>query len=447
VGHHAILPYTIILLGWYTRQVDFTLAYPQADVERPLYMEVPMGVQVEIGCTITHTKEYVLQLIKNLYGQKQAGRVWYLWLTGRLTKAGFQQSKIDPCVFYYQGKVLLIYVDDTIILGPTLQGIEDILTKLRSQFNIDDEGDMSDYLGVRVTREKDGTIHLTQPHLIESILRDLHLIDKKQTTTRALPALTTRILHPDATGTPFNNRTFHYRSIVGRLNFLEKSTRPDIAYAVHQCARFVENPTELHAEAIKRIGRYILGTATKGLILRPTKDNASFDCWVDASHAGEWRKHGGEAVNDSTTAKSRSGYVLLYAGCPILWASKLQTEIALSSTEAEYIAISSTTREVIPLLRLMEETRQHGLPINVEKGQVHCRIFEDNSGALEMAQTPKMRPRTKHINIKYHHFLSQVTTGLLSLHPVSSENQFADIFTKPLPDTPFLKHRKAIMGW
>jgi len=172
-----------ILLGWYTRQVDFTLAYPQADVKCPLYMEVPKGVQVEIGCTTTHAKEYVLQLIKNLYGQKQAGRVWYLWLTDRLMKAGFQQSKIDPCVFYYQGNILLIYVDDTIILGPTLQGIEDILTKLRSQFNIDDEGDMSDYLGVRRTRGKNVTIHLTQPHLIESILWDLHLIDNKQTTT------------------------------------------------------------------------------------------------------------------------------------------------------------------------------------------------------------------------------------------------------------------------
>lgn len=167
----------------------------------------------------------------------------------------------------------------------------------------------------------------------------------------------------------------------------------------------------------------------------------------DASHAGEWRKHGDEAINDPTTAKSRSGYVLLYAGCPIVWASKLQTEIALSSTEAEYIAISSAKREVIPLLRLMDEVKQHGLPINVGKSQVHCRIFEDNSGALEMARAPKIRPRTKHINIKYHHFLSFVTAGLLSLHAVTSEEQFADIFTKPLADIPFIKHRKAIMGW
>jgi len=89
----------------------------------------------------------------------------------------------------------------------------------------------------------------------------------------------------------------------------------------------------------------------------------------DASHAGEWRKHGDEAINDPTTAKSRSGYVLLYAGCPIVWASKLQTEIALSSTEAEYIAISSAMREVIPLLRLMDEVKQHRLPINVGKAR------------------------------------------------------------------------------
>jgi hypothetical protein len=435
-----------ILLGWHTRQVDFTLAYPQADVERPLYMEIPKGVDVAGTSTNASTKDYALQLIKNLYGQKQAGRVWYLWLTERLKRLGFLQSGIDPWVFYYKGNILLIYVDDTIILGPTTQVIEDILSRLRGQFNIDDGGDMSDYLGVKVTRGEGGTIYLTQPHLIKSILKDLHLFDNKQATTRSLPALTTKILHPDVNGTPFDD-SFHYRSVIGKLNFLEKSTRPDIAFAVHQCARFVEKPTKLHGEAVKHVGHYLLGTSDKGLILSPTKENTTFDCWVDASHAGKWRKHGNEAINDATTAKSRTGYVLLYAGCPIVWASKLQTEIALSSTEAEYIVISTATREVIPLLRLMEKVKQHGLPINVIQNQIHCRIFEENSGALDMARSPRIRPRTKHINIKYHHFLSQVTAGLLSLHPVSSEDQFADVFTKPLPDASFLKHRKAIMGW
>jgi hypothetical protein len=405
-------------------------------------MEVPKGVQVADQSISTET--YVLQLIKNLYGQKQAGRVWYLWMTERLLRLGFTQSSIDPCVFYYKGTVMLVYVDDTILLGPTREGISTVMHLLHSQFSIEDKGEISDYLGVKVTKHQNGSITLTQPHLIQSILSDLHLLDNKQATSRTLPALTTKILHPDTEGTPFDN-SFHYRSVIGKLNFLEKSTRPEIAYAVHQCARFVERPTKLHGEAVKRIGRYLLAHPNEGIVLQP--NHSTFDCWVDASHAGEWRKGSKDSMNDATTAKSRIGYLLQYAGCPIIWASKLQTEIALSSTEAEYIALSTAMREVIPLLRLMKEAKEHGVPINVQQSHIHCKVFEDNSGALEMAKAPKFRPRTKHINIKYHHFLEHVASGLLKLHAVTTEQQIADIFTKPLAEGPFFSHRKAIMGW
>ena len=431
-----------LLLGWHTQQLDFTLAYPQADVDRPLYMEIPKGVQVA-GHPIS-SETYVLQLIKNLYGQKQAGRVWYLWMTERLLHMGFTQSMIDPCVFYHKGTVMLVYVDDTILLGPTREGIETVMQLLHSQFSIEDEGEISDYLGVKVTKNQDGTITLSQPHLIQSILSDLHLLDNKQATSRTLPALTTKILHSNAGGEPFDN-SFHYRSVIGKLNFLEKSTRPEIAYAVHQCARFVERPTKLHGEAVKRIGRYLLAHPNKGIILRPNQ--STFDCWVDASHAGEWRKGSEDSAYDAMTAKSRTGYLLQYAGCPIVWASKLQTEIALSSTEAEYIALSTAMREVIPLLRLMAEAKEYGVPIDVHQSHIHCKVFEDNSGALEMAKAPRFRPRTKHINIKYHHFLEHVTSGLLHLHAVTSDQQIADIFTKPLAEDLFYNHRKAIMGW
>jgi hypothetical protein len=168
---------------------------------------------------------------------------------------------------------------------------------------------------------------------------------------------------------------------------------------------------------------------------------------VDAFHAGEWRKQGADAEHDSTITKSCTGYVLLYAGCPIIWASKLQTEIALSSTEAEYIALSTAMREVMPLLNLMKVAKEQGLPINTKKSEVHCKIFEDNSGALEMARAPKMHPRTKHINIKYHHFLEHASSGLLSLHAITSEQQIADILTKPLADALFTNHHKSISGW
>ncbi len=165
-----------------------------------------------------------------------------------------------------------------------------------------------------------------------------------------------------------------------------------------------------------------------------------------ASHAGEWCKHGEESSHNSTTSKSRTGYALLYARYPIVWASRLQTEIALSSTVAEYITISTMRREVIPLLRLMEEVKSSGLPISMKWGKIHCHIFEDNSGTLEMAKM-RILPNTKHISVKYHQFINQVLAGLLSLPAVPSAEQIADIFTKLLPDGPFLKHRKAIMGW
>jgi len=249
-------------------------------------------------------------------------------------------------------------------------------------------------------------------------------------------------LHRDPQGLPFN-KSFHYRSVIGKLNFLEKSTRPELAYAVHQCARFCTDPKRSHGEAIKHIGRYLLATKDQGLILKP-KTN-TFDCWVDASHAGEWKKQ--TAADDPDTAKSRTGYVIMFAGCPLVWSSKLQTEIALSSTEAEYIALSTVTREIIHLIDFLREAKTNNIQINVENAAIHCKIFEDNSGAIEMAKVPKMRPRTKHLNIKYHHFRQHVQSGLLSIHAVSTDDQIADIFTKPLNETTFQLHRRKINGW
>jgi hypothetical protein len=123
-----------------------------------------------------------------------------------------------------------------------------------------------------------------------------------------------------------------------------------------------------------------------GIILNPSEQ--SVECFVDASFGGDWNKR--TAAHDQTTARSRTGYVIRYCGCPIVWASKLQTEIALSTTEAEYISLSAALREVIPMMDLITEARQHGFDFPLAPAKVHCNAFEDNSGALEMAQTPKL---------------------------------------------------------
>jgi hypothetical protein len=422
---------------WHTRQLDFVLAYPQAPVECDLYMEIPKGFHIN-----GNRKDFVLKLRKNLYGQKQAGRVWNQYLTQRLVNNGFMQSQVDECLFYFKKCVMMVYVDDTILCGPTKEEVNEVISLLGKLFDVEDQGNLSDYLGVKVEQLPDGRIKFTQPHLIDQILADLHLT-QPGTKSTPTPALLTKVLQPDDNGQAFDD-FFHYRSVIGKLNFLEKSTRPDIAYIVHQCARFMENPKRSHGQAIKHLGRYLLGTRDKGLIFDP-KTDTFFDCYADADYCGNWNRS--IAMENIDTARSRTGYLLLFNGCPLIWASRLQTEIALSTTEAEYIALSAALREVIPLIDLILEAQKQNIPIPKATPTVYCKIFEDNAGAYELATTPKMRPRTRHINVKYHHFRHHVARKLIQIHCINTQDQLADFLTKQCSIKLFRKFRKNIMGW
>ena len=213
--------------------------------------------------------------------------------------------------------ILLIYVDDDILCGPSAAGISAILAELATIFDITDEGEINTYLGLlKITRPTADTIELTQHHLIQQILDDLGMKPNTKTKDKAPPSST--ILCRDLDGEPFNE-DWNYRSVIGKLNFLEKSTRPEIAYAVHQCARFARNLKRSHVNAVRYICRYLAGTKDKALILcaDPSK---SFEVHVDCDFAGNWVKE--DAMNDPSTAKSRTGYIIFYGGCPVLWASK-----------------------------------------------------------------------------------------------------------------------------
>jgi hypothetical protein len=165
---------------------------------------------------------------------------------------------------------------------------------------------------------------------------------------------------------------------------------------------------------------------------------------VDASFVGDWDPK--EAASNRNTARSRHGYIIKYAGCPILWKSQLQT--ALSTTEREYTGLSYALREAIPIMELLKEMKSIGYyPIHTTQARVHCRVFEDNSEALEMAKTHKFRPRTKHLNFKLHHFRDYVTRQEISIHPISTADQSADFLTKALNEELHQKHRKDVQGW
>jgi hypothetical protein len=140
---------------------------------------------------------------------------------------------------------------------------------------------------------------------------------------RTVPALSSNILQRDENA-PSYRGSFHYRSVIGKLNFLEKSTRPDIAYAVHQCARFCEDPKKVHYEAVLHLAKYLAATSDQGIILNPKHDK-SFEVYADADFAGNWNRP--TAHKDPSTVKSRSGYVILLAGCPIIWSSNYKPKL------------------------------------------------------------------------------------------------------------------------
>ena len=255
------------------------MAYPQAPAEMPLYMRLPQGYNKREGIS---RKTHALKLVRNVYGQKQAGRVWNKYMDQGMKEIGFKPSAFDPCL-YYRGKIIfLVYIDDCIIFGPDGWSIDAVVADLRAcshHFTIDDQGDISDFLGIKIQKHSDGTTQLTQPQLIDSILKNLHL--QSGSNSMKKPAVPTTLLHKDAEGKEITPE-FHYRSVIGKLNFLGKSMRPDISVSMHQCARFSELPMRSHAEAVKRIGRYLLTTKDKGLLIRPNEQKC-FECWVDVT--------------------------------------------------------------------------------------------------------------------------------------------------------------------
>ena len=433
------------LHNWHTRQVDFVLAYPQAPIEHDIYMKLLIGLKFE-GID---KSQYCLRLKKNIYGQKQAGRIWNHYLVDGLKNIGFKQSKAgDECVFYRGDVIFFVYVDDVCFISPNKESVEKAISDLKKpslakhKYDIEDRGDISDYLGINFRREKkDGTLHLTQPQLIDQILEEVGIDENVR--IKPTPVASTKLLTRDIHLPKFNN-AFTYRRVIGQLNYLEKGTRPDIAYAVHQYARFCSDPRKTHADAVLHLCKYLQGTRDKGIIINPSTD-LSLKCYADADFIGNYHKH--TAAYDASTAKSRTGFIIFFAECPIIWTSKLQTCIALSSCESEYYALSQALRDMIPIMELLKEINSHGFTGNYIPPQIHCKAFEDNSGALHMANIHKMRPRTKHINQVYHHFRSHVRSGEIVVHAISTVDQIADILTKPLDQNTFVRLRKKYLKW
>ena len=421
-----------------TRSIDFTLAFPQAKLDVDVYMELPVGFD-NGGCSGRH----VLKLNKSLYGLKQAAFNWFQLLKQGLEDRGYKhQSNTDKCVFLGKSSIILVYVDDCIIISKKGSGVAKRLIKSlldgNEHFQLTDEGNLDRYLGVEITKLKDRRVELTQPHLIN---RFLAVVQQESNINEKPTPATKPLLHKDIDGLPRKFK-WNYRQAIGMLTYLQGTSRPDIAMAVHQAARFTNDPKLSHERAVHRIARYLKATKDKGIIYDP-KSVKGVECYVDADFAGGWDK--ADSGNPEAVL-SRTGYVLMYANCPVLWCSKLQTEIALSTTEAEYIALSQSMREVIPFMTLLQEIDKI-FSINTNKARFHCKVFEDNNSCISLAKSEKFSPRTKHIALKYHHFRRFILDNTVEIFPIDTREQLADIFTKPLDEDLFLYLRGKQSGW
>ena len=435
-----------LLNDWHMQSIDFVLAFPQAPVKTDIYMQPP---KVPYNFVIPdlpdrrdrHTNVY--KLLKNLYGLKDASKTWFDYLRNGLEKRGWVRSEVDECLFTKNGIILVVYVDDAILISPYKSLIQREISSLQNEFDLTDDGVLKDYLGTRFVRQPDGSIHLSQPKMIERVLEIVGFDTETERIKRHdTPASNTKILDKDPDGKP-RKQQWNYRSAVGCLSYLQAMIRPDITFAVQQCARFCNEPMQEHEEAVKRICRYLLKTKDKGMVFHPDKSRG-LECYVDADFAGSWHNR---SSHDPISSHSRTGYVICYGGCPIIWSSKLQPLIALSTTEAEYIALSTALRDVINVQHLMKELQAKGFKLHNATPVIHCKVFEDNKSCIEIATNHKTRPRTKHLSVRLHHFREHVVKKNISIQYINTKQQLGDIFTKGLPRDQHWYLCNRLMGW
>lgn len=333
--------------------------------------------------------------------------------------------------------------------------IDVVIDKIKEKMTLEVEDSVDGFLGIKVERkpneEGEEEIHLTQSGLIERVIVALGLDSQSSNGTR-IPAEANKPLPKDPEGDPCD-QGFNYPSVVGMMMYLCNNSRPDIAFAVHQCARHSFRPTRLHAQYLIKIGRYLIATKDKGLIIKPNPDIGIFDidCYVDADFAGLFSV---EDKQDPHCVKSRTGYVIMVGGSPVVWSSKLQPVIASSTMESEYIALSTACKELIPIRNIASEIAEACGVTSEDVSSMHTTIWEDNVGCLTLAnlELPLLTPRSKAIAVRYHWFRQFVSQdqgrdGGIVIKKVNTKDQIADIFTKGLAHLQFATLRRMLMGW
>ena len=403
-------------------QMDVKTAFLNGSLDCEIDMSQPEGF------VDPDRSNHVCKLKKSIYGLKQSSRCWNTTLDDYLKSVCYHKSNADRCIYVKSMKeandrisfvILGVCVDDIIPVSNNPVLLKAEKAALCERFEMIDQGEIHYLLGMSIKRDREcRTLTISQANYVERILRKFGMENCKPVSTPLDPGRKFQQLSQG--DEPFNVQT--YQQAIGCLTYMSTATRPDVAAAVGVLSQYMSRPSKEHWIGVKRVLRYLKGTLMYGLKFYAHEQEPELFGYSDADWAG-----------DVDTRRSTSGYVFQIGSSTISWSSKKQSTVAKSSTEAEYVALSSATQEAIWLRSLMGDLgRQLDGPTI---------IYEDNQGAIELAKKAKYHNRTKHIDICHHFVRERVISNEILVIYCPAGDMIADIMTKGLSKLAFEKLR------
>ena len=441
-------------LGYELEQLDVVTAFLNGKLKEVVYMYQPQGY----GKGDTRNK--ICKLVKSLYGTKQAPREWNNELNDFLTKIIKMKRCIsDPCLYLLKTKtqrliIIGVFVDDMLVTYHLQDKAEwkEIKEKYKQTFKIKELGTVEWLLGMKIERKQIynskrnkqlQVLSISQEQYFEKVLKKFKMDDCKTSST---PEALERLTLEDAPATEEEKKIMNelpYRSAVGSLMYGALGTRPDITHAVNEVSRHLSNPGEKHWQAVKRIMRYVKGHMQEKLIYQSHihEDIRTWMPCVETYTDADW---GG----DLDTRKSTTGYITKIDGNTISWTSRRQASITLSTAEAEYMAITDATKEILWTRQLLKEI------LNVvheddstykDKQMPYSLIYTDNQAAKAISENDTHHNKTKHIDVRYRFIQQHVNNNDIKIEWIPTQQQQADILTKAVSKQTFIHLKNQIM--
>ncbi|OWY94167.1 polyprotein, partial [Phytophthora megakarya] len=370
----------VVVLEYVTEQSDADTAFWSGNLNERVYMEVPYG--------INNTKNMMCRLDKAIYGLKQAASAWHKTIHRDWCGA-------DECVYVQmkEGRYVYVcfYVDDMIIAAKTGEEIQEVKTALKN----------ASYSAKTLT--------IRQTRYIDDVVNRFNQQDAKVVANPCEAGLKlTKTQSPKTEAEFLLMQGKPYRSLIGCLLYITTCTRPDVAYIVTQLSRFLENPGQQHWKAAIRVSTRELGIVYNGI-----KGKVELCAYTDA----DW----GSNLDDR---RSVSGTMIMISGAPIIFKSKYQRTVVPISAEAEYMALSLCTQEVLWARAMLKDMGHEQVGAT--------QVWEDNQGAIALASNAGYNARTKHVDIKHHFIRENVARDVTEVNYIPMKDQLADMLTKGL---------------